>query len=69
MEGETIQYYDFTIFYPWTNNYCRYPVGHPVIIITDDFQDISQYFGLAKIKILPLENFITPYYLTVRMEN
>lgn len=50
-EDETIQYYDFTSLYPWTNKYCRYPVGHPTII-TDDFQGLSQYFGLAKIKIL-----------------
>ena len=59
MEGETIQYYDFTSLYPWTNKYCRYPVGHPVII-TDDFQDISQYFGLAKIKILPPRKLYHP---------
>lgn len=25
-EDETIQYYDFTSLYPWTNKYCRYPV-------------------------------------------
>lgn len=52
-EDEKIQYYDFTSLYPWTNKYCRYPVGHPTII-TNDFQDISNYFGLAKIKVLPL---------------
>ncbi|KAK3107691.1 hypothetical protein FSP39_020035 [Pinctada imbricata] len=58
-EDETIQYYDFTSLYPWTNKYCRYPVGHPTII-TDDFQDLSQYFGLAKIKILPPRQLYHP---------
>lgn len=62
-EDETIQYYDFTSLYPWTNKYCRYPIGHPSIV-TDNFQDISQYFGLAKIKILPptkLYHPVLPY--------
>ncbi|XP_056003616.1 uncharacterized protein LOC125663345 [Ostrea edulis] len=58
-EDETIQYFDFTSLYPWTNKYCRYPVGHPTII-TDDFQDLSQYFGLAKIKILPPRKLYHP---------
>lgn len=58
-EDETIQYYDFTSLYPWTNKYCRYPVGHPTII-TDDFQELSQYFGLAKIKILPPRKLYHP---------
>ena len=49
--GETIQYYDFTSLYPFTNKYCRYPIGHPTII-TDNFSDISNYFGIAKIKVL-----------------
>lgn len=59
-EDETIQYYDFTSLYPWTNKYCRYPVGHP----TNNFQDMAHYFGLAKIKILPprkLYHFVLPY--------
>ncbi|XP_034302591.2 uncharacterized protein [Magallana gigas] len=62
-EDETIQYYDFTSLYPWTNKYCRYPVGHPTII-TEDFRDVSNYFGLAKIKVLPptqLYHPVLPY--------
>lgn len=50
--NETIHYYDFTSIYPWTNTYCRYPVGHPTII-TNDFKDFSEYFGVAKVTILP----------------
>lgn len=30
----------------------RYPVGHPSII-TKDFKDLKEYFGLAKVKVLP----------------
>lgn len=51
-ENETIQYYDFTSLYHWTNKYCRYPVGHPTII-TEDFKELSEYFGLAKVTVLP----------------
>ena len=58
-DGETIQYYDFTSLYPWTNKYCRYPVGHPKII-PDNFGDISNYFGLAKVKILPPRGLYHP---------
>lgn len=50
--GEKIKYVDFTSLYPWTNKYCRYPLYHPQII-TDNFEDISKYFGLCKLKILP----------------
>ncbi|CAC5421904.1 unnamed protein product [Mytilus coruscus] len=49
--GETIEYYDFTSLYPSVNKYAKYPVGHPVII-TSDFQDISNYFGVVKVKVL-----------------
>lgn len=56
---ETIEYYDFTSLYPWTNRYCRYPVGHPTII-TDNFSDITTYLGLAKIKILPPRGLYHP---------
>lgn len=58
-ENEKIRYFDFTSLYPWTNKYCRYPVGHPTII-TKDFGDISNYFGLAKIKILPPRQLYHP---------
>lgn len=34
-------------------------MGHPTII-TDNFQDLSQYFGLAKIKILPPKKIYHP---------
>lgn len=34
-------------------------MGHPTII-TNDFQDISNYFGLAKIKVLPPRKLYHP---------
>ena len=58
-DDEKIQYYDFTSLYPWTNKYCRYPVGHPNIV-TDDFEDISNYFGIAKVKVLPPRRLFHP---------
>ena len=57
--GEKIKYVDFTSLYPYTNKYSRYPIGHPEII-TDDFSDISSYFGMAKIKILPPRGLYHP---------
>ena len=56
---EKIKYVDFTSLYPWTNKYCRYPVGHPEII-TQDFGNIKEYFGIAKVKILPPRGLYHP---------
>ncbi|XP_071033084.1 uncharacterized protein [Parasteatoda tepidariorum] len=61
-EGEA-KYVDFTSLYPWVNKYCDYPVGHPEII-TWDFQDVNNYFGLIKCKVLPprgLYLLVLPY--------
>ncbi|XP_053381796.1 uncharacterized protein LOC128546133 [Mercenaria mercenaria] len=56
---EKVKYVDFTSLYPWTNKYCKYPVGHPDII-TSQFKDISCYFGIAKVKILPPKGLYHP---------
>ena len=67
--NEKIKYIDFTFLYPYTNKYCEYPVGHPVII-TMDFQDISAYFGFIKCLILPprgLYHPVLPYRSTVEL--
>ncbi|XP_062621649.1 uncharacterized protein LOC134283217 [Saccostrea cucullata] len=58
-DDEKIHYYDFTSLYPWTNKYSKYPIGHPEIL-TDDFKDLSQYFGLAKVKVLPPKGLYHP---------
>ena len=46
--GEKIRYIDYTSLYPYVNKYAEYPVGHPEIITTN-FEDISHYFGIAKV--------------------
>ncbi|XP_032067185.1 uncharacterized protein LOC116504335 [Thamnophis elegans] len=49
-QGEQILYYDFTSLYPFVNKNKMYPIGHPEIIY-QNFGDIKQYFGLAKVKV------------------
>ncbi|XP_067676263.1 uncharacterized protein [Haliotis asinina] len=58
-DGEDILYYDFTSLYPWVNKYGRYPVGHPQIITTN-FKSLDQYFGIAKVKVLPPRGLYHP---------
>ncbi|XP_046569532.1 uncharacterized protein LOC124277858 [Haliotis rubra] len=58
-EKENILYMDFTSLYPWVNKYGQYPVGHPQII-TRDFKSLEQYFGIAKVKILPPRGLYHP---------
>ena len=58
-EEEEIRYVDFTSLYPFVNKYKEYPVGHPEII-TKDFKPLSEYFGIAKIKILPPRDLFLP---------
>ena len=52
-QGESIQYLDFTSLYPWVNKNCTYPIGHPVILTELGSTDLSSYFGLAKVTVLP----------------
>lgn len=58
-EGEKIRYVDFTSLYPYVNKYCKYPLKEPMII-TSDFTDISEYFGIAKVKVLPPRRLYHP---------
>lgn len=51
-EEEQIRYIDVTSLYPWVNKYGEYPVGHPEIITHPQDQDISHYFGMAKVTIV-----------------
>ena len=62
-EDEQIIYVDFCSLYPYTNKYCSYPVGHP-IIITNNFKDVSEYYGLIKCSIAVI-NCFTPFFLIV----
>ena len=63
-EGEQIRYVDVTSLYPWVNKNAVYPTGHPTIITSPEDQDISHYFGVAKVDILPpyeLYHPVLPY--------
>ena len=58
-ETEQIKYVDFTSLYPWVNKTCQYPVGH-LEVITSDFQNLDQYFRIAKVRILPPRGLFHP---------
>ena len=53
------RYVDFTSLYPWCNKSTRMIVGHPEII-TENFQDVSEYFGLVKCTVLPPRGLFHP---------
>jgi len=50
-DNEKIKYVDVTSLYSDQMKFPKYPRGFP-IRITENFQDISKYFGLVKLKIL-----------------
>ncbi|XP_033731757.1 uncharacterized protein LOC117321450 [Pecten maximus] len=56
-DDEKVHYVDFTSLY--INKYEKYPIKHP-IIITQGFKDISEYFGIAKVTILPPKGLYHP---------
>ena len=53
------RYVDFTSLYPWCNKNTYNVVGHPQII-TENFADISTYFGLIKCTVLPPRGLLHP---------
>ena len=61
------RYVDFTSLYPWCNKSTETVVGHPVII-TENFDDISSYFGLIKCTVLPPRGLLHPV-LPYRTQN
>lgn len=52
-EGEEIHYVDVTSLYPFINATGEYPLDHPEIITNLSNQNISDYYGLAKVDVLP----------------
>jgi len=56
---EEIHYVDFTSLYPYVQKYCKFPVGHPKII-TKDFGNPLEYFGLIKCRIHPPRGLYIP---------
>ena len=57
---EKIFYVDVTSLYPWVNNNCTYPIGHPKIITNPSELSMTRYFGIALIDILPPEGLYFP---------
>ena len=55
-----IFYVDVTSLYPWVNKTCQYPLGHPDIIFNPSLEDFEDYFGLAKVTILPPAGLFHP---------
>ena len=51
--GEEIKYVDVTSLYPFINTTGDYPVGHPEIITRPDTSDITRFFGVAKVDVIP----------------
>ncbi|XP_055936645.1 uncharacterized protein LOC129966256 [Argiope bruennichi] len=62
-----IKYVDFTSLYPWVNKYCLYPVGHPQII-TENFGEIEDYFGIIRCRVIPPFGLFLPV-LPYRCQN
>lgn len=58
-ENKQIKYYGVTSLYPFVNKTGKIPLGHPEII-TDNFQDISEYEGLVKCKVFPPKGLHIP---------
>ncbi|GBN99205.1 hypothetical protein AVEN_12057-1 [Araneus ventricosus] len=59
-EGKVFNFQDEMLSYcRYVNKYCRYPVGHPKII-TDQFGDLNDHFGIIKCKILPPRGLYLP---------
>lgn len=54
-----IKYINFTSLYPFINKITQYPIKHPKII-THKFNNITTYFKLTKIKILPPQHLFHP---------
>lgn len=59
-ENEEIHYKDVTSLYPYINKYGTYPIGHPEILVNPSNQNISHYFGLAKVDVLAPEKILHP---------
>ncbi|XP_060588537.1 uncharacterized protein LOC132743952 [Ruditapes philippinarum] len=54
-----IKYFDVTSLYPFINKTGKVPLGHPNII-TENFENLSNYEGLIKCKILPPRKLYIP---------
>jgi len=58
-DDEEIHYLDFNGLYPFVLKTSQFPVGHPQIICRN-FKSIDNYFGIAKVKVLPPKRLLIP---------
>ncbi|XP_074648849.1 uncharacterized protein LOC141904197 [Tubulanus polymorphus] len=58
-EDERIKYIDICSLYPFVNSRYSYPIGHPTVV-TENFGDIRQYYGLVKCTVLPPRKLFLP---------
>jgi hypothetical protein len=58
--NEKIRYYDFTSLYPFVQKNCKYPIGLPEIFTENFNDDITNYFGIIRCKVLPPNNLLFP---------
>jgi hypothetical protein len=64
---EKIKYVDFTSVYPSVMKIKTFPIGFPKII-TENFEDINNYFGLINCQLLPPKRLLFPV-LPTRIDN
>ena len=58
-EKKKMHYYDVCSMYPGVQKYSKFPTAHPRII-TENFPDINDIFGVLNVKILPPKNLHIP---------
>jgi hypothetical protein len=54
-----MRYVDVCSLYPYVLKYKPFPIGHPQII-TSDFEDVNQYFGLIRCHVFPPRGLYHP---------
>ncbi len=60
-KGEEIKYLDVCSLYPYVCKYCHFPAGHSQLLTEHiDVDNIRQYEGLIKCKVLPPTNLYQP---------
>ena len=61
--NEVGRYIDITSLYPTVNYYDDYPMGHP-IEITENFGDVTKYFGFVECYVIPPKDLYFPVLAT-----
>jgi hypothetical protein len=59
-DGRTITYLDVLSMYPNSMKNMPYPIDHPEIITCDFKEDVTEYFGVVKLRMLPPKQLYHP---------